>query len=540
MDDPKVKRVAALLRVSTEKVEQSESPEAQLLFIQEEIRRHSQGAEIWLDTALVYEDELTGAMVLDRPGVKRLLADAKAKRFDLVAMKSIQRLGRDTLGLLNLKRLLDDVNIELVALQDGYRSGRDPELIFLVHADRAQAGREDISRNVRNAMRQRAKQGRWMAGNVPFGYRRKNRHELEPHPETLSIVQEIFRLRRSGWGLTRIVEHLNRPGVPSPSWWGARDRLPHLELQAATDERYHKRREDCRRLIDRRPTWSTRTLRVILANRAYYGELRYYRRFWRVKIGGRKVLEDRPPEDWITIPCPPIVSREEWQEAQEMKRQKKHRNVRDRPDGHVYLLTGLTVCGKCGSRMNGGGVTAGKFGWYGYYHCQARRDSRTCDQASSRSDLLEAALLNTMPEVLSQIPERVIDRQRNSEGVKVRLQQVEAQLADLADEKRYYRNEHRRNRLTDAELDSELARISAQEQPLKGELERVKEEAELPEVLLREVERRRELAVQIATWKANPQGTDRHQLRALIHTALERIVHRGPNDFDLHFRFSRP
>jgi hypothetical protein len=60
----------------SEKVEQSESPEPQHLFIKEEIRRHSQGTEIWLDIALVYGDELTGALVLDRPGVRSLLADA--------------------------------------------------------------------------------------------------------------------------------------------------------------------------------------------------------------------------------------------------------------------------------------------------------------------------------------------------------------------------------------------------------------------------------------------------------------------------------
>ncbi|MDB4894985.1 MAG: hypothetical protein JWN15_1247, partial [Firmicutes bacterium] len=179
-------------------VEQAESPEAQRLFIQEQIRRNQTESEVWIDTGVVYQDELTGSVVMNRPDIKRLIEDAKAGRFDAVLMKSIKRLGRDTLGLLTLKRFLDDHGVELVGLQDGYRSFRDLEIIFLIHADRAQAEREDISKNIRNAMRQRAQQGRWTCGKVPFGYRRKNRHELEPHPETAPLIQTIFQLRRSG------------------------------------------------------------------------------------------------------------------------------------------------------------------------------------------------------------------------------------------------------------------------------------------------------------------------------------------------------
>ncbi len=536
MQESVLKRVAGLLRVSTEKIEQAESPEAQLLFIREEIRRHSHGYEVWIDSGLVYEDELTGAVVMDRPGVQRLVHDARARKFDLLVMKSIQRLGRDTLGLLHLKRQLDDLGIELVALQDGYRSGRDPELIFLVHADRAQAGREDISRNVRNAMRQRARQGRWMAGRVPFGYRRKNRHELEPHPDTAPIVQEIFRLRRSGWGETRIVGHLNQLGVPAPGWWEACDRLPHLEELAVTDERYAQRLERNRRLVNRRPPWAPRTLRVVLKNTAYYGELQYNRKFWRVRLGGRKVLETRAPEEWIAIPCPPIVSREEWEEVQQVRRRK---STRDRVDAHVYLLSGLLQCGKCGNRMNGGGGKVGKYGWYGYYHCMARRDLRTCDLPSPRCEALEDAVLKVLPDPLSQLPTQQVGQERNAESARVLVQHLEALLADLADERRYYRNEHRRNRLTDAELDTELARITEAEGRVKAELEQVRRTAFLPDLLQQEAEHRRRLAEQVALWQANRVEIDRHQLRALVHAAVNRVVYRGLADFDVHLRFSQ-
>lgn len=533
MANPTVKRVAALLRVSTESVAQSESPEAQLMYVQEEIRRRREGAEVWLDSGCAYKDELTGAIVMNRPGIKQLLADANARRFDVLAMKSIQRLGRDTLGLLHLKRLLDDLGIELVALQDGYSSRRDPELIFLVHADRAQAGREDISRNVRTAMRQRANQGRWMSGNVAFGYRRKNRHELEPHPDTAPVVREIFRLRRMGWGANRIVGYLNDTGVPAPAWWEARDRMPALETLVATDERYQGRLDACRRLVDRRPAWTTKSLRLLLASTIYYGEAQYYRKFWKVRVGGRKTLETRHPDEWITVPCPALITREEWEEAQEVRRSKSRTKERDKP-GHVYLLTGLLICGTCGGRMNGGGGVVGKHGFYSYYHCQARRDQRTCDQTSPRSDALEDALLKALSEALEHEPEIVVELDTPQEDVKARIQSLEVQLADLSDQRRYYRNEHRRNRVSDSELDAELARITAEEQPLRSSLAQLIARSQLPTVKTKTRERRLELAAQIARWQISAADMDRGQLRTMIQREVKRIVFRALDDFDVY------
>jgi DNA invertase Pin-like site-specific DNA recombinase len=525
-----------LLRVSTQAVEQSESPEAQRLYIQEEIRRASLGSEIWIDTNLVYADEITGAMVLDREGVKQLLIDARAGKFDLLCMKSIQRLGRDTLGLLHLKRQLDDYGIELVALQDGYRSRRDPELIFLVHADRAQAGREDISRNVRNGMRQRARQGKWVNGSVPFGLRRKNRNELEPHPETAPIAVDIFKLRREGWGTHRITKYLNQNQIPSASWWAARGRLPRLETLAATDDRYAEKLAACRSVIDQRPAWSPRALSAMLTNPAYYGELRYYRRYYRVRIGGKKVLERRPAADWISIPCPALLSREEWEEAQESILRGRQTGTRERTGSHVYLLTGLLRCGTCGARMNGHSARGTSGDWYGYYSCFDRRMKHICSQKSARSDTLEAAVIEALKAALAIKPAQPVREPHPVVAVAV-TQQLEAQLADLADQRRYYRNEHRRNRLPDDELDVELARIATEENALRIDLETARNQAEYPERLRRDRGQRQELVEKFGRWTADSAEAERPHTRALIQIAVDHITYRGPDDFDLALRF---
>jgi site-specific DNA recombinase len=539
---PKVMRVVSLLRVSTTMVEQSESPEAQRLFIQEQIRRNQTESEVWIDTGLVYQDELTGSVVMNRPDIQRLIDDVKARRFDVVLMKSIKRLGRDTLGLLTLKRFLDDNGIELVGLQDGYRSSRDMELIFLIHADRAQAEREDIAKNVRNAMRQRAQQGRWTCGKVAFGYRRKNRHELEPHPDTAPIAQEIFRLRRAGWSLDRITRFLNENEIPAPTWWEARDRLPKLEELQTVDDRYAKKYDGCRRLVEARKPWHFKTITNILENTAYYGELRYNRRFWKTlsSQGGKKVLQERDESEIIVVPCPPLMTFDEWGTAQNKLREVKRATGR-----YVYLLSGILTCAHCGGSMSGGGTGHNKARpYYGYYYCMAMRKG-LCTCKSVRSQRLEKAVLEQVTEHLAAVEHYEAVPAGNEEGVKVRIRQLEAKLEDLKDERRYYRGEHRRSRLSDDELDQELRRIGEEESRAQELLEEAKQELGRPEILQRQAEKLKLVVGQLLEMLgAAPEGgwtdDDRRRLKSLLLLAVERIVYRGEDDFDIYLQVPPP
>lgn len=542
-------RVAALLRVSTTRVEQEESPAAQLAYIREEIRRHGAG-EHWVDTGLVYQDELTGALVLERPDVQRALADAQAGRYDLLAMKSISRMGRDTLGLLAFKRHLDDLDVELVALQDGYRSRRDLELIFLVHADRAQHGRLEISRNVRTNLRQKARQGKWLAGTVPFGYRRCNRHQLELHPETAPLARLIFDLRLQGRGSSAIARHLNQLGVPAPAWWYFRDLRPRWTALAATDERWAARLADRERRFARPPEWSPRSVLVILRNTAYRGELLYHRVWFRHRLGGRVTRERRPEAEWVRIPCPPLLAPEQWQQAQGTSRA----GPAPRRAASPYLLTGLLVCGRCGGTVSGGGAAA-RGAFYRYYQCRNRRERRSCDAPRLRAEPLEAALVAHLrarlvalrapgappggppgapPWGLSWGPPGGLPGAVSPEGAGASgyRRQLRERLADLAEERRYYRSEHRRGRVGEAELDAELARIAGQEEALRLELARLNPATPPEEGVASNAARQ---VARLAGELPEPSA-----LRRLLALALERAVLAADGGIDLHWRFALP
>src|SRR5258708_3708289 len=98
---PKPRRVAFYLRVSTDG-QTTENQRREL----DAVAEHRG----WL-LADVYEDAgISGAKGRDkRPGLDRMLKDAKRRRFDVVAVWAIDRLGRSLVGIVNTVHELGEV-----------------------------------------------------------------------------------------------------------------------------------------------------------------------------------------------------------------------------------------------------------------------------------------------------------------------------------------------------------------------------------------------------------------------------------------------
>ncbi len=85
---------------------------------------------------------------------------------------------------------------------------------------------------VRTAMAEQARQGRYLGGRPPYGYRLadagphpnkahaawgRRAHRLEPDPDTAHVVTWMFAQRLAGHSVARIARALNEAGVPCPS-----------------------------------------------------------------------------------------------------------------------------------------------------------------------------------------------------------------------------------------------------------------------------------------------------------------------------------
>jgi DNA invertase Pin-like site-specific DNA recombinase len=479
-------RVARLVRVSTSHLAQADSPRHQLAFLGAEIAR-----EGWSDTGLVYEAELTGAVILDRPDIRRLIRDAEAGLFDVILLKSISRLGRDTLGLLTVKRMLDDLRVELIALADGYRSFRDPELIFLVHAERAQAGRQEIAKNVRAGIAEAARRGIWPAGTLPFGLRKESRFAIGPDPETAPVVQGIFALRARGMGPAQIARHLNEEApVKGPAWWHLKARVARLEATdgAAQDDRVQARIRGLReQLLTGSFRWSARTVRLVLANPAYRGELRYNRTTGERRLHGRLVRRGRAEEEWVTIPCPPLVSREAWEAVQAgapcqplatapaAGTDRAPRRAPPRALVSPFLLSGRLHCARCGAPMRAmpARAGAGRRGGdpKGYYVCRAAAEAGAHGTEYLRATDLEEAVLERLRAELAGLKPLGKPRRATGDGGRRDGSALAEALRDLAEARFFRREELRRGRISSEEYAADMAILERREAGLRRRLD---------------------------------------------------------------------
>src|SRR5580765_6904749 len=101
-------RTAFYTRVSTA----DQNPELQLRDLHAHAER--EGWQI-VDT---YQDVISGAKA-SRPGLNRLMEDARARKFDCLLVWKLDRFGRSLVDCLNNIRTLEDCGVRFIAITQG-------------------------------------------------------------------------------------------------------------------------------------------------------------------------------------------------------------------------------------------------------------------------------------------------------------------------------------------------------------------------------------------------------------------------------------
>jgi site-specific DNA recombinase len=153
----------------------------------------SQKAEGWALVADHYDDGGFSGGTLERPALKRLLADVKAGKVDVIVVYKIDRLSRSMLDFLNLVELFEDNGVTFVSVTQSFNTkdamGRMALNILVTFA---QFERELIGERIRDKVAASRKRGKWMGGWAPLGYLVRDR-KLVIHPEDAERVRSIFR-----------------------------------------------------------------------------------------------------------------------------------------------------------------------------------------------------------------------------------------------------------------------------------------------------------------------------------------------------------
>ena len=299
-----------------------------------------------LRVSVVYEDaSISGAFAVNRPGFQKMVADAGAKRFEVVITESLDRLSRGLADIAAFYERMAFLGVRIETLADGPVS----EIHVGLKGTMAALFLKDLAQKTRRGQIGRVKAGR-IPGGRSYGYdvvptSENDRGRRVINGREAEIVRRIYAEYAAGKGTLAIVTDLNRDGRPGPSG-GA------WNVSALIGS--PKRRNG------------------VLNNELYNGVIVYNRqRFLKDPATGKRVSRANPESDWVRQEVPElrIVDAEIWHAVQRLRASRGSARPHEmkRPQ---RLLSGLIFCGCCGSRYN--------IATKDWLRCSARVNSGTC------------------------------------------------------------------------------------------------------------------------------------------------------------------
>lgn len=186
------KRCAVYCRVSSdERLDQSfnsidAQKEAGHAFIK------SQANEGWIAAVDDYDDPGFSGGNMERPALKRLLADIAAGKIAIVVVYKIDRLSRSLADFARMVETFDQYQVSFSAVTQQINSATSMGRLMLnVLLSFAQFEREVTSERIRDKFAASKAKGMWMGGPVPLGYEVSNR-KLIVKADEAQLVRRIF------------------------------------------------------------------------------------------------------------------------------------------------------------------------------------------------------------------------------------------------------------------------------------------------------------------------------------------------------------
>jgi len=236
-------RAATYCRVSTACEEQMGSLEVQQQFYTSMIEMHPD----W-SNAGIFSDHATGLNAAKRPGFQAMLRLCRKGKIDLILTKSFSRLGRNTLDMMKAIREFRRLKVDVYFEKEGiWLHQEEAELLITAYCALAQAESESMSQNIKWGIYRGFQNGTsGYADFVCFGYKRSDYGKLAIDEPDAVIVRQIFKMKASGHSLREISNFLYEHQISSPTG---------------------------------KEHWSPETIRKLLRNEKYTGDVRLQKTF---------------------------------------------------------------------------------------------------------------------------------------------------------------------------------------------------------------------------------------------------------------------
>ena len=288
----------------------------------------SQRHEGWECAADHYDDGGFTGGNMERPALRRLMADIEAGKIDCVVVYKVDRLSRSLLDFARMMETFDKHNVSFVSVTQQFNTSTSMgRLVLNVLLSFAQFEREIISERTRDKIAAARRRGKWSGGMPLLGY------DVDPQGSKLVVNDDEANRVRAIFDL--YVEHQSL-----------------LAVIAELDERdWVNKRWTTRKGTERGGKPFTKTsLHKLLTNITYIGKLRY-----------KDEVHDGEHDA--------IVSAEMWQRVQTLLSRNGRTGGSAVRNKFGALLKGILHCSACDAAMTPSHTTKNGNKRYRYYVC---------------------------------------------------------------------------------------------------------------------------------------------------------------------------
>ena len=303
----------------------------------------SQGREGWVCLPDRYDDGGFSGGNMDRPALKRLMADIEAGKVDSVVVYKVDRLSRSLLDFAKMVETFDRRQVSFVSVTQLINTSTSMGRLMLnVLLSFAQFEREIISERTRDKIAAARRKGKWSGGMPILGY------DVDPRGSKLIVdedeavrVRAIFELYLERQSMIATIQELDRRGWVNKRWTTRKGR-----------ERGGK-------------PFTKTSLFKLLTNVVYAGKVKYKDE---VHVGEQ----------------PAIVRAELWQRVQLLLGQNGRTGGAAVRNQFGALLKGILRCAPCGCAMSPTHSTKNGAKRYRYYVCTGaqKRGWNSCPSKS--------------------------------------------------------------------------------------------------------------------------------------------------------------
>ncbi|MBY2478010.1 recombinase family protein [Clostridioides difficile] len=177
----------------------------------------------------IYEDEGFSGSNIDRPQFKKMMQDAKDKKFNHLICYRLDRISRNVSDFSTLIEKLNKLDISFISIKEQFDTSTPMgRAMMFISSVFAQLERETIAERIKDNMYELARSGRWLGGKTPHGFnsekitfldenlKERSMYKLQVNNEQMEVVKLIYNKYLELRSLSKLYKYVYHNGIRGP------------------------------------------------------------------------------------------------------------------------------------------------------------------------------------------------------------------------------------------------------------------------------------------------------------------------------------